>query len=94
MTSTFYRDVYNKIKPETTIEEKEQIMYDALIKTDRIFTRNIREGDLYNSYGSETAHKFLQQIKKEENELGRRLTSIEIENKYQEILGSLKKWKQ
>jgi hypothetical protein len=90
MSDTLYRKVYKKITQDMPREEKEQIVYKQLMKIDRVFIRNVREGDLFNYYGSEIAQKFIQQIKNEENELGRRLNASEIENKYQEILGSLK----
>jgi hypothetical protein len=89
MANTFYRNVCSKIKEDMPREEKEQIMYDALIKTDRIFTRNCREGNLFNDFGSEVSLKFIRQIKDEEKEIGRRLNAIEIENLYQKMLEGL-----
>jgi hypothetical protein len=90
MAGTFYRNVCDKIKPDMDRAEKELIMHESLIKTDRVYVQNIREGDLFNYYGSETSLKFLRQIKEEEKKINRRLTATEIENVSQEMIGSLK----
>jgi len=93
MSDTFYRKMYKKVTPETPIEEKEQIIYTELMKTDRVFVRNMREGDLFYSFGGEVANKFIQKIQTQEMTVGRQLNAIEIENTYQEMIGSLEKWK-
>jgi hypothetical protein len=89
MGDTLYRNVYKKIKPDTPIEDKEQIIYEQLIKSDRVFMRNMREGDLFSMYGGETAQKFIQKIQTQEMTVGRRLNPTEIENTYQEMLTEL-----
>jgi len=93
MANTFYNNIYKKIKPDILIEEKEQIIYEQLMKADRVFVRNMREGDLFSVYGGETAHRFIHKIQTQEMTVGRRLNPTEIENTYQEMLTELEKWK-
>lgn len=93
MASTFYRNTCSKIKPDILIEEKEQVIYEQLMKTDRLFVLNMREGDLFSVYGGEVAHRFIQQIQTKEMTVGRKLNPTEIENEYQEMLTELEKWK-
>jgi hypothetical protein len=92
MANTFYNNIYKKIKPDILIEEKEQIIYEQLMKTDRVFVRNMREGDLFSVYGGETAHQFIQKIQMQEMTVGRRLNPAEIEDTYQQMLEGLQKW--
>jgi hypothetical protein len=92
MANTFYNNIYKKIKPDILIEEKEQIIYEQLMKTDRVFVRNMREGDLFSVYGGETANQFIQKIQMQEMTVGRRLNPAEIEDTYQQMLEGLQKW--
>jgi len=71
-------------------QEKEEIIYNELMKTDRVFARNCREMDLVFDFGRDTARHFITQIENAEMKIGRMLNAIEIEEMYQKTLEGLK----
>lgn len=99
--------LYKKVTPEMSRKEKEEILYAELLRTDRQFTQNCREMDLFSDYGRETARHFIRMIEMEETRVGRRLNASEIEDEYQRVreeinqrkciskkITGLEKWKQ
>ncbi|HZY25429.1 MAG TPA: hypothetical protein VFE71_06355 [Bacteroidales bacterium] len=86
MVATLYR----KVSQAMPREQKEKLIYDDLMKNDRIFAKNCREMDLAFGFGRETAHKFVAHIEKEEKTSGRNLEAPEIEEIYQKTLEGIK----
>ena len=73
--------LYKNVTDGMSRQEKEEIIYAELMKTDRLFARNCREMDIAFDFGRDAARHFITQIDKAEMVIGRRLNASEIEEK-------------
>lgn len=84
------KQLCTKVTPEMSRQEKEQVVYNELMLTDRVFVKNCREMDLFNDFGRETSIRFIIKIEKQEEIIKRKLNAPEIEEIYQKTLEGLK----